>query len=68
MEYTEHNGTIYIAGVMRIIKTPKGYTLMERKTMQGNDYKPIRSEHFDSRELALEEAERLMGARRCCTH
>ena len=66
MEYTESKGTVYIGGIMRVKNTPKGWTIFQRKTMQGNDYEPMIGEHFDTKELALEEAEKLWQAEVMC--
>ena len=63
MEYTEANGKYYIGGVMRAMKTPDGWTLFERESMQSNNYLPMKGEHYDTAEQALERAEELLKAR-----
>lgn len=67
MEYTEHNGVIYVSGLLRVISTPKGYAILKRKSMQGNEYEPMKNQIYGTRGQALDACEEIMRGRKCCT-
>ena len=60
MEYTERKGKYYIQGIMRVEKTPDGWTLFKRVSPVANEYYPIQGEHFDNVNIALEKADEIV--------
>lgn len=63
MEYTEYRGEYYIAGILRIKKTPDGWTLFKRRNMQSNFYESIHGAHYANIDDAFEAAEELLYAK-----